>query len=146
MADEKPRIIVDEDWKAQVQREKEEQQKEAPKSEADTGPAQAEGALPEASFPSLITSLAAQAVYALGLLPSSAEGQQVRVDLGQGKYIIDTLVMLREKTQGHLTPEESGQLNETIAELQRAYVVRAQQAQDAAMAQAGIKPKPPGSH
>ena len=60
------------------------------------------------------------------------------VDIAQAKYLIDTLMMLRDKTQGNLTPEEEGVLSESISELQRVYVVRTQQAQEASLKQAGI--------
>lgn len=145
MDDEEHKIIIDENWKTQVQREKEQLQEGAGQGETEHEQKQsAEEQPPEASFSSLVTSLVAQAVYALGMVPNTPDAKQVMVDLGQGKYVIDNLIMLREKTEGNLTPEEAGQLNGTIAELQRAYVVRAQQAQEAVMKNAGIKPPGPG--
>jgi molybdopterin converting factor small subunit len=85
----------------------------------------------------LVSSLAAQCMFALGVLVPR-DTQQVYVNLDEARYTIDLLTILREKTQGNLTEEESGQLTATIAELQQVYVARVQQAQEQAMQQAGI--------
>jgi hypothetical protein len=136
MADE-PKIFIDEDWKAQVQREKEEAQQKSesdpPKGEADEAVAQPG----EPSFAGLLQSLAAQCAYALGLI-AQQDAKQVMVDIVEAKYCIDTLMMLRGKTKGNLTPEEEGLLANMIAELQQVYVVRAQQVQEAELKKAGI--------
>jgi len=142
MADE-PKIFIDEDWKSQVQREKEEarQVKETGEPEAVAGP---EPVQPdEASFASLVQSLATQCAFALGLIAPRDSGQ-VMVDVVEAKFCIDTLMMLRGKTKGNLTPEEDGLLTNTIGELQQIYVVRAQQVQEAALKQAGIDLTNPG--
>jgi len=146
--DEEPKLFIDEDWKAQVQREREqarqqtEQAPEQPGEEAAPGETPP-GEEPESLFQVLVTSLAAQAMYALGMV-APPDAKQVMVDLGQAKFVVDTLMMLREKTQGHLTPEEQGHLTEVVSELQRLYVFRAQQVQEAAMRQSGINPEGPG--
>jgi hypothetical protein len=136
MADE-PKIFIDEDWKAQVQREKEEAQHppgpETPEGEADEAVAPAG----EPSFAGLLQSLAAQCAYALGLI-AQRDAKQVVVDIVEAKYCIDTLMMLRTKTKGNLTPEEEGLLTSMIAELQQVYVVRAQQVQETELKKAGI--------
>lgn len=141
MADEEPKIFIDEDWKAQVQREKEKALSEAAQKETPADqPAEGEpGEEPESLFQVLVTSLAAQAMYALGMV-APPDSQQVMVDLGQAKFVVDSLIMLREKTEGHLTPAEQGHLAEILGELQRIYVYRAQQVQEAQMRQAGINP------
>ncbi|NUM52532.1 MAG: DUF1844 domain-containing protein [Candidatus Hydrogenedentes bacterium] len=139
MADE-PKIFIDEDWKAQVQREKEEAQKKAGSEapEGDAGDAGSDGApAGEPSFAGLLQSLAAQCAYALGLI-AQRDAKQVMVDIVEAKYCIDTLMMLRTKTKGNLTPEEEGLLANMIAELQQFYVVRAQQVQEAELKKAGI--------
>lgn len=146
MADGEPKIIIDEDWKSQVQREKEEAQKAAetqePGHEADEGAEHDHDHEHEEANPflSLVHSLAAQCMLALGVI-APRDAKQVTVDIEQARYIIDTLMMLREKTKGNLTPEEEGFLTEALAELQRGYVVRAQQVQEAAFRNAGIDPK-----
>jgi len=145
MADE-PKIFIDEDWKSQVQREKEQARQAAaseepePAAEGEAAPPVAEG---EASFVSLVQSLATQCAFSLGLI-APRDTQQVMVDVLEAKFCIDTLMMLRDKTKGNLTPEEEGLLTNTIGELQQIYVVRAQQVQEAALKQAGIDLANPG--
>jgi hypothetical protein len=144
MADEERKIIIDEDWKAQVQREKEKALHETEKPEAAAEQEQPQEGEPgqegaESLFQVLVTSLAAQAMYALGMV-APPDAQQVMVDLGQAKFVVDSLLMLREKTEGHLTPVEQGHLAEILGELQRLYVFRAQQVQEAALRKAGVNP------
>ena len=138
MADEKPKIIIDEDWKAQVQREKEQARAKAEQAppEGTSEEAQTTGDI-DASFGALLQSLATQCMFALGLI-APQDAKSVTVDIPQAKFVIDTLLMLRQKTQGNLSKEEEGALKETIAELQRVYVARAQQQQEAALKQSGI--------
>jgi len=150
MADEERKIITDEDWKARVQREKEEAQRkaEAEKSQASGGEAQSGGSEKEAQgggegddlFMSLLGSLVTQAMYALGMVPQQEGQQQVQVDITTAKQLIDMLLMLRNKTQGNLTSEESNQLNEAIGELQRVFVTRQKQVQEAKQKQSGVNP------
>ena len=138
MADE-PKIFIDEDWKAQVQREKEEAQHKA-ESAPEEGEASEGETMPEPgepSFAGLLQSLAAQCAYALGLI-AQKDANQIMVDIVEAKYCIDTLMMLRAKTKGNLTPEEEGMLANMIAELQQVYVVRAQQVQETELKKAGI--------
>jgi len=137
MSDEEPRIFVDEDWKAKVQREREEAKKAA--EEQPEQPAR-EAKPPEgASFEALISSLTMQAMVALGVM-APRDAKEVLVDLIEVKYLIDMLMMLRDKTKGNLTPKEQGFLSETLAELQQGYVVRSQQVQEAALRNAGVMP------
>ena len=141
MPDDDKRIIIDEDWKARVQREKEEARKQP--AEAEQAPSKEESAgdrSAEASFSTLVSTLAAQTLFSLGFIaPEGSE--RVVVDVGQAKFLIDTLMMLRQKTKGNLTTEEESQLAQTVAELQRAYVARAQQAQEAALKETRVDPK-----
>lgn len=142
MADDEPKIIIDEGWKAQVQREKEQvrqtsenKQEGAAEEQKSETPARPE----EADFAMLVQSLATQCLFALGAI-APQDAKQVTVDLGQAKYVIDTLLMLRQKTKGNLSSEEEGFLSEAISELQRIYVMRAQQAQESALRKSGIDP------
>jgi len=146
MADEEKKILIDEDWKAQVAREREqaraksgEKAQEAPQPAADTKP---DAEMPEeepveASFTALVNSLAAQGLYALGVI-APQDAKEVYVDIASARFIIDTLMMLREKTKGNLTSEEYGQLTGTLADLQRFYVARAQQVHEQTLKQAGV--------
>ena len=128
------KIFVDEDWKAQVQREREAAAKapeEAPAEEA------AEGEIPEqASFLGLVGSLATQAMFALGLIAPQGQ-QQVMVDLDQAQYMLEMLNILLEKTAGNLNPEEDASLKQALAELGEVYVARVQQFQQQTIAQGG---------
>ncbi len=77
--------------------------------------------LPEASFMTLIISLAFPVQMSLGLIPDPMT-QQVRKDLEQAKFHIDLLGILREKTQGNLTEEEDQAFEQVLFDLRMAYV------------------------
>ena len=143
--DEQPKIIVDEDWKARIEREREEARKaeeeKAAKGPAAKGPEAGTEAPPaEApSFEGLVSGFAMQAMMALGVL-APRDAKEVMVDLDSAKYVIDSLMVLRDKTKGNLTPAEEGLLAQTLADLQQAYVVRSQQLHEAALRGTGIHP------
>ena len=180
MPDEERKIIIDEDWKAQVEREREEARRKAeeaaktapepaPQGQSTPSAGAAPGAMPpptEATGPAagadgpsqslddydeagdlkdmtpfegLMSGMAAQAMFALGLLAEHGQ-QQVSVDLGMARHLIDTLLVLRDKTKGNLTERENQMMQETLSELQRLYAVRAQQVQEATLKQQGIDP------
>ncbi len=116
------KIIVDEDWKAEAQREKEilAAQEEAEKKKTKEEK-QARGPLPQGNFAALISMLTTQALFALGLL--QVKGQEKREpDLELAKYNIDMLETLEEKTKGNLTKEEETVLANTLNELRMGYV------------------------
>ena len=139
MADEEPKIFVDEDWKGRVEREREEARKAAEDAPAGE-PAEETAPQPEtASFEALVSGLTMQAMAALGAL-TPRDAKEIMVDLPEAKYLIDMLMILREKTKGNLTPQEQGLMAQTIAELQQGFVVRSQQLQEAAMQKAGVMP------
>jgi len=119
------KIIVDEDWKSQVQAEKEalerkqqQQQDEEPASAAQPEP---DVPLPSASLEVLAGSLAMQAMIAMGLMPDPAGGKP-QVRLNQAKHFVDTIAMLEEKTEGNRTPEETAMLSNLLHELRMAYL------------------------
>ena len=143
MPEEEPKIIIDEDWKARVEREREEAEKAAQKSgeESDEAPPEQDA---DPAFISLVTGLATQTMFMLGMMPDP-ESNEVTVDLVQAKHLVDALMMLREKTKRNLTPTEEGQLTEMVSELQRLYVLRAQQTQESALRNSGIQPEGPGA-
>lgn len=132
----KPKIIIDEDWKSQVQAEKEaaEKARTAPQPEDDaseatdeTPQAKSEPAsetdppLPPASFPMLVQTLAMQAMASLGIFPDPIENKPV-VRLNHAKHAIDSLGILEDKTKGNLTADETRLLSETLHQLRMAYV------------------------
>src|SRR4030042_3301932 len=114
--DEK-KIIIDEDWKQQAQKEKE-KLAEQEKSEKEKMPQGKDrrGPLPEGDFAALISMLVTQALFALGLL--QVEGQEKKEpDLEMAKYSIDMLETIEEKTRGNLTKEEKKVLENTLSKL-----------------------------
>ena len=121
MADEEKKIIIDEDWKAQAQKEKEvlkEQEKVEHETKEEPLPP-----MPEANFSGLVSMLATQAFYALGLIrPEGDEDKQVEPDWQIAKFNIDMLGMLEEKCNGNLTEEEAGLLKSTLDQLRMLFV------------------------
>ncbi len=120
--EQEKKIIVDEDWKQEAQKEKEilAAQEEADKKEKQEEE-KPRGPLPEGNFAALISMLATQALFAMGLL--QVKGQEKRdPDLELAKYNIDMLETLEEKTKGNLTKEEETVLVNTLNELRMGYV------------------------
>lgn len=154
MSDIQIRFSVDDDWKARVQREREEALGKTAEKETPTRQSGAEASassVPDVkadqatdvemhpAFEALVNMLATQAMYCLGFIGAPGQGQVV-VNLDQAKDIIDMLIMLRDKTIGNLAPSEQSVMTETLAEIQRLFAARVQQAQTQAMQQAGIDP------
>jgi len=73
------------------------------------------------SLAGLFMMLASSAVMALGDAPDPVTGQR-QMDLAQAADAIDLLVLLREKTEGNRSGEESQILEELIYDLQLRYV------------------------
>ncbi|MBI4358048.1 MAG: DUF1844 domain-containing protein [Candidatus Omnitrophica bacterium] len=98
---------VDESWKESVSKD--------------------QGAAPEAkekgrlSFSNFISSLGIQALMHMGEL-STTSNEKVQVDLAAAQEMIDLLLMLKDKTQGNLTPEEASLFGSLIPELQLKFV------------------------
>jgi hypothetical protein len=112
MTEEKDKII-DEDWKKHVQEEREREAKEEKEEEAVS--------LPEANFILFISSLATQALIALGEIENPFTKKRER-NLAQAKYTIDTLGVIEEKTRGNLTPEEKRYLEGVLHDLKMSFV------------------------
>jgi hypothetical protein len=115
----KPKVYIDEDWKSQAQREKEElaKQYEAEKKKQSAG----ETPLPPPTFAFLVSTLSTQAMIAMGVLESPLTGK-VEANLHQAKHFIDTIQMLEEKTKGNLTPQEAELMQSVLHELRLGYV------------------------
>ena len=145
-AEKEPKIIVDEDWKAQAQAEKEalaeiEKQKRAeaekklqsqPAKDTETkdpsdetkpsaGESGYAGPIPEANLSTLVVTLATQAMATLGQIPNPETGK-AETNLELAKHFIDTLVVLEEKTKGNCTPDETQMFSGTLHQLRMAYV------------------------
>jgi hypothetical protein len=86
------------------------------------------GAEPQLDFFNYIASLGFQAMIFLGEVPNPITNTEEK-NLKQAKFLIDTLVLIREKTVGNLSKEEGELLNGSIYELQRRFVEAAQKEQ-----------------
>ena len=101
----------DESWKESVEKEK-----EALKKDESFVP-------PEPDFKFFITTLSIQASIALGQIPNPAT-DKLEEDATQAKFLIDTLGMLKDKTKGNLSQEESNLLENFLYELRMVYVTK----------------------
>ena len=142
MADEKPSLHIDTDWKKQAQEEK---RKLAEAAAAKAAPAAAPAALttaaaapgtparrrpgarelPPASFSSLVQSIMTQVLYHLGDLASAAGAANMDLDLA--KHQIDSLNVLEEKTKNNLSTEEQNILDSALYETRTRFVAVASQ-------------------
>lgn len=122
--EEEKKLIIDEDWKMQAQKEKEiiaakekQEHEEAPEDQTEGRPEP----LPEGDLAALISMLTTQALFSLGLL--QVKGQERREpDLELARYNIDMLQTLEAKTKGNLTEDEAAVLKNTLSELRMGYV------------------------
>lgn len=144
MAENKPTIIVDDDWKRQAQAEKErlaqEEQarkeaeqaaaaKKAMKDSAKAAPAAGAAAdddaphhghrVPQASFSTLVSSFLTQALLAMGAI--RAQGME-GVDLDMAKFNIEMLEVLEQKTAGNLSGDEIRLLNTALHQARMTFV------------------------
>lgn len=115
------KIIVDEDWKAQVEAEREAVKSQTEKPQAAGTPQPPKGPLPPPSLALLASSLGMQAMIAMGLVPGPGE-EKPEVDLEEAKHVIDILDMLWQKTEGNRTAEETAMLDDLLHELRLGYV------------------------
>ncbi len=99
---------VDEDWKRQIEKEKEETKER-------------EETFHQPSFTILVSSLSMQAMIAMGKLESPITGKKEE-NLQQARFLIDTLGILKEKTKGNLTAEEENFLEDSLFHLRMNYV------------------------
>jgi hypothetical protein len=146
-----PKIIVDDDWKTQVEKEKLAAAQSAKDDSSSTTAASELGAAadaeslagtaskargkadndlrggegpetpPPATFEMLITMLFTQAMAALGQLPGP-DGTIAPVNKPFAKYFIDTVELLGDKTKGNLSDDESKMLSEALHAMRMAFV------------------------
>lgn len=115
---EKKKIIIDEDWKQEAQKEREILAAEDENEEMEDD---GRGPLPPGDFAALISMLMTQALFAMGFL--QIKGQDAKEpDLEMAKYNIDMLETLESKTKGNLTDQEQKVLSDTLTQLRMAYV------------------------
>lgn len=159
---DEPKLIIDTDWKAQAQAEKEKlaqtvkpTAKPTPGSPG-TNPTQAgagspgagaqAGAMPgppgadePANLDELVRMLAMQALTFLGEIPDPQSGQRMFAP-EYARRFIDMIGVIEEKTKGNLTKEEDEGLKGVAADLRMAYV-EISKAVAKAVAEGKIKPQ-----
>lgn len=114
---ETPKIIIDDDWKEQARREKEQAAEEAQKAEAeDEG-----GPMPGPHLAEIIQMVTMQATIGLGGFRDQS-GQAIPPNLEYAKHYIDLLELLQTKTRGNLDDQEKRMLDGTLQELRMAFV------------------------
>lgn len=108
---------IDEAWKETVAREKKAREAKEPEEEAEKA-----GPLPmEMDFSLFISGLGMQALMGLGEITDPLTKKK-EVNLDQAKQTIDILSMLKGKTEGNLTDEESKILDNLLYELRMKYI------------------------
>jgi hypothetical protein len=136
--EDKPKLIIDEDWKTQVAREREQlrdasrepdgstAQSAETSPETDQTPASAYDTHqpptppPPASLPLLVSMLGTQALVAMGQLGDRENTPEIQLDYA--KHYIDLLGVLEEKTRGNLTDDEAGLLRDWLYQLRLGFV------------------------
>ncbi|MBN2059978.1 MAG: DUF1844 domain-containing protein [Deltaproteobacteria bacterium] len=82
--------------------------------------------LPEINFNSLIFSLSSSALFHLGEIADPQTGKVMK-DLPLAKHSIDTIAMLKDKTKGNLTEEESKFIENILTDLRWRYIKTAKE-------------------
>ena len=106
--------------------------------ENETDDGEIPGAQDPSSFVNFLSTLATNAAAALGAVPHPATGQR-SLDLETGKYWLDILGMLKDKTAGNLHPQESRLLEGLLADLRLQYVQLVRATEEKLKAQAAQK-------
>ena len=109
-----PEITVDEDWKKHIQEEKEKDTVKQPTQKT-------KQQIPEASFNLFISSLATQTLINLGEM-ASPFNKKKELDLDQAKFTLDTLQIIKDKTEGNLADDEKKYLDTLLYDLRMRYV------------------------
>jgi len=119
--DSEKKIIVDEDWKSQVQREREAAQRGSAAEPAQPAESSPNVQPPPANLTYLASSLSVQASICLGLMPDPSSGKSEK-NLPLAKHLIDLLEVLQQKTEGNRTPEETEDIEAMLHQLRMLYV------------------------
>lgn len=116
---------VDETWKEQTAREQGSFKGNEPESPTDKAPSsESEPQSKSTIFLNFLTSLGIQTMIHLGEIPNP-ETQKKELNLEAAREIIDLLLLLRSKTEGNRSLEETNFLNTIIPELQLKYSQKA---------------------
>ena len=118
-------LHIDSDWKEEAAREKdrlaEQEQHEQAAAAAKGATGEAGGVPGAASFVELVNTLAFQAMVVLGGMQGPG-GEQIPANPMAAKHYIDLIEILKTKTEGNLTDEESRMLSGVLHELRMHYV------------------------
>lgn len=117
MSEEK-KIIVDENWKDQVEAEKAAYAKESDAGRAKDPKAQD---VPPASFEMLVSTFASEALIALGQIPNPVNNEYT-ISFEHARYTIDMLQVMEDKTKGNLSTQEAAMLESLLHQLRMAFV------------------------
>src|SRR4051812_19209765 len=96
------------------------------------------GARDPASFVNFLSTLATNAAAALGAVPHPVTGKRT-LDLESGKYWLDILAMLKDKTKGNLHPKEQQLVDGLLGDLRMQYVQLVRATEEKLKAQAASK-------
>ena len=77
--------------------------------------------LPEVTFATFIMSMNTSALVHLGEIPD-ADGKEPECDLMLARHAIDTIAMLKEKTEGNLTKDEQALIDHILFDLRMRFV------------------------
>jgi len=114
-----PRIFVDDDWKEQARREKEEADRMTRQDELP-------GELPQPSLAEIVQMIAVQATFGLGGIRDPQSGQVIPPDLMLAKHYIDLLELFQQKTADRVNENEKAIIEGTLHELRMLFVHVAQ--------------------
>lgn len=126
-------IHVNDDWKLQAEKEKEQLAEKvgdapaAPAAEKSAGSPQTatgqapRGSLPPASFELLVEQYATQILMALGQLPDGSGKTRTR-DLDLARLYIDLLGIIQEKSKGNLSTAEQSLIDGALYQMRMAFV------------------------
>ena len=121
----KDKRSLDEEGDLKEEKGGEEAPKEEEKQEKPEETETARTPLPEVNFNSLIFSLSSSALLNLGEIADPHSGAK-RKDLDLAKHTIDTIAMLKERTQGNLDEEEAKFIENVLTDLRWRYVKAAE--------------------
>jgi len=118
-----PKIIIDDDWKAQAQAEKAklaEQEKAKAAASGPSGGSPGSGLPEKIGFQDLVQVMASQALMYMGA-PDPQTGKSV-ISLPMAKIHIDLLGVIEEKTKGNLDEAEAKLLGDILREIRSQFV------------------------
>lgn len=115
--DEEKQKKIDEAWKANANKE--------PVEAVKAG----EDKVIPVNFPDFVMSLGVQTLIFLGEVPNPLTNKK-EPDINQARFLIDTLSMLKKKTQGNLPAEEARFMDNLLYDLQMKFAEKALGFQD----------------